>query len=186
MPRPIRFLLLSLAIIAASSALGAQSRVRLGVSGGATIPVESFADENDAGWNFGAHLMLTSPFLPQDLKLEVQHNRLKHAATEANSLITSATLNLELNPGSATAKVAPYITTGLGGYFVQTVLAGSAAGETRYDDIIKLGWNGGAGLRFALPGVNAFVEARYHAVRSKGSPFIARVRYVPVVLGFTL
>src|SRR5687768_11717487 len=109
----IRFLAVSFAVILVASPLEAQRRLRLGVSGGATLPVETFADHNDAGWNFGAHLMLTSPFLPQDLKLEVQHNRMKHSASDGNTLVTSATLNLELNPTSATARFAPYITTGL-------------------------------------------------------------------------
>jgi opacity protein-like surface antigen len=175
---------LAAAVALTTPTAGAQASVKLGISGGGTFPIGNFGDLNETGYNFGAHVLLSSPFLPQDLKLDVQHNRMELKGSDARTLITSAALNLELNPGSALARVAPYLSLGIGGYFVKTELAGPTPGTTRYDDITKFGLNAGGGLRFALSGLNTFVEARYHRVRSRD--FVSRsVTYVPVVLGVT-
>jgi hypothetical protein len=174
---------LLLAAIAALPAR-AQASFKVGASGGGTFPVGRFGDLNDAGYNFGAHALITSPFFPQDFKIEVQHNRMKLEGSGTNTLVTSATLNLELNPGSALASAAPYLSAGLGGYYVKTALRGASATTTEYDNVTKFGLNAGGGLRFALAGFNSFLEARYHLVRS--GRFVSRsVTYVPVVFGVT-
>ena len=164
----------------------AQRALKIGVSGGATLPVGGFGDLNDPGFNFGAHALISSRFFPQDFKIEVQHNRMKlEANPDANTMVTSVTLNLELNPGSAIASLAPYLSLGLGGYYVKTALRGATAGTTDYSNTTKFGWNGGGGVRFPLAGFNAFVDARYHRVSSKR--FVSgSVTYVPIVFGITL
>jgi len=162
----------------------AQTSFKIGVSGGGTIPVGAFGDLNDAGYNFGAHALITSPFFPQDFKIELQHNRMKLEGTDTNTMVTSATLNLELNPGSALARVALYLSAGLGGYYVKTALRGATPTTTQYDNVTKFGLNAGGGLRFAVAGFNTFLEARYHRVRS-GRFVSGSVTYVPVVFGVT-
>lgn len=162
----------------------AQASFRIGLSGGGTVPVGEFGDLNDTGYNFGAHALISSPFFPQDFKLEVQHNRMKLKGSEANTMVTSGTVNLELNPGSALARLAPYLSVGLGGYYVKTALRGSPPALTEYDNTTKFGLNAGGGLRFPLGPLNAFLDGRYHRVKS--DRFVSgKVTYIPIVFGFT-
>lgn len=163
----------------------AQRTFKIGLHGGGTIPVQEFGDLNDAGYNFGAHVLISSRFFPQDFKLEVQHNRMKLEGSDANTMVTSGTLNLELNPGSALARIAPYLSAGLGAYYVKTALRGATPVLTEYDNTTKFGLNAGGGLRFPLGPLNGFLEARYHRVKS--DRFVSgSVTYVPIVFGVTL
>src|SRR5688500_11747656 len=112
-----------LAVLCASSA-GAQLPVSFGVSAGTTIPVGDFGDLNDAGFNFGAHARLSVPFVPFALRAEVQHNRMKFSGSDANTLVTSGTLNGEFAAGPGMLLASPYFTAGLGGYYIKTALRG--------------------------------------------------------------
>jgi opacity protein-like surface antigen len=177
-------LVLLLTVVSLGSTAGAQTSFKLGVSGGGTVPVGRFGDLNKPGFNFGAYALISSPFFPQDFKLEAQHNRMKLKGSSANTLVTSATLNLEWNLGSAVAAVSPYLTVGAGGYYVKTDLRATPT-TTRYDNTTKFGCNAGAGLRMAVDGFNTFVEARFNRVSSKS--FVSgKVLYVPIVFGLTL
>ena len=162
----------------------AQRTFKIGLHGGGTLPVQEFGDLNDTGYNFGAHVLVSSRFLPQDFKIELQHNRMKLEDSDANTMVTSATLNLELNPGSALARIAPYLSAGLGGYYVTTALRGPPPELTAYDNTTKFGLNAGGGVRFPLAALNGFLEARYHRVKS--DRFLSgSVTYVPIVFGIT-
>ena len=173
-----------LAVVCASSA-GAQLPVSFGISAGATIPVGDFGDINDAGYNFGAHARLSVPFVPFALRAEVQHNRMKFSGSDANTLVTSGTLNGEFTSSSPVMLATPYFTAGLGGYYIKTALRGPTAGTTRYGDVTSFGLNGGAGLRMPLAGFSAFVEARVHWV-STGDEFLTgSATYIPLVVGIT-
>ena len=165
---------------------GAQSRFRVGISGGVAIPTGDFNDHNDPGLSAGAHVLVTSPFFPQNFKLEVQHNRMESSVADTRSMVTSGTFNLEWTFGRARAGIAPYASGGLGAYYIKMPFRGPTAGTTTYSDVTKFGTNAGGGLRFAVPGINLFLDARYHWVRSHGPSFLSKVRYVPVVLGVTL
>lgn len=193
---------LGAAVVAAlvAAPVGAQSSasLKVGISGGGTFPIGSFADANESGFNFGAHLVLSSPFFPQDLKLQVQHNRMNEKGSAARTLITSATLGLEINPGPAVAAVAPFIGLGLGGYRVQTTftrpvvfscaacaLTGTVGPD--YRAVTKFGWYAGGGLRIPLSGFSTFIEADYDRVSLNTTTSRSRrVRYVPVYFGITL
>jgi hypothetical protein len=176
-------LALILTVVAALPAT-AQRAFKFGLSAGGTVPVREFGELNDPAYNFGAHALISSRFFPQDFKIELQHNRMKLEGTGANTMVSSATFNLELNPGSALAKVAPYLSAGMGVYHVKTQLRGPPPALTEYDNTTKFGLNAGGGLRFPLAAVNAFLEARYHRVRS--DRFVSKtVTYVPVVFGIT-
>lgn len=172
-----------LAVFCGSSA--AAQVPSFGISAGATIPVGDFGDINDAGYNIGAHARLSVPFVPFALRAEVQHNRLKFSGSDANTLVTSGTLNGEFSAGPGMMLAAPYFTAGLGGYYIKTALRGATAGTTRYGDVTSFGLNGGAGLRMPLAGFSAFVEARVHWV-STGDEFLTgSATYIPLVVGIT-
>lgn len=163
----------------------AQLPVSFGVSAGASIPVGDFGDINDAGFNFGAHARLSMPVLPFAVRFEVQHNRMKFSGSDANTLVTSGTVNGEYTLGSPIMVAVPYVTAGLGGYYIKTALRGATAGTTRYDDVTNFGLNGGVGLRMPLGGFSTFAEARIHWV-STGDDFLTgSATYVPLVFGIT-
>lgn len=175
-----RLLILTVAL---PCGVGAQTSFKLGVSGGATIPLGVFSNLNKSGYNFGAHAIVTSPFFPQDFKLEVQHNRLKLKNSTANTMVTSATLNLEWSPGPARATIAPYISAGLGGYYVKTALRATPT-TTQFDNVTKFGLNAGGGVRIAIAGFNTFLDARWHRIKS--ARFISSsIAYVPISFGVT-
>jgi opacity protein-like surface antigen len=177
--------LAALASFATSHTAYAQARLHLGISGGATIPAGAFADQNKIGFNFGAHIILSSPFFPQDFKLDVTHNRLKlKTAGDGNTMVTSGTLNLEWHLGSAVTAVSPYLSGGLGAYYVKTNLV-TTAPATAYDNTTKFGWAVGGGLRTAMGPINGFLEARLNRVSSKR--FVSgKISYIPITLGLTL
>lgn len=176
--------LLAVALCCASPAY-AQLPVSFGISAGATIPVGDFGDLNDAGINFGAHARLSMPFVPFALRAEVQHSRMKYKATDANTLVTSGTVNGEFDVGSPLLIARPYLTAGLGGYYIKTALRGATPGTDRYGDVTSFGLNGGAGLRMPLAGFSAFAEARVHWV-STGDEFLTgSATYIPLVFGIT-
>lgn len=163
----------------------AQLPVSFGISAGATLPVGDFGDLNDAGYNFGAHARIAVPLLPVALRAEIQHNRMKFSGSDANTLVTSGTINGDFNFGPPMLIAAPYVTAGLGGYYIKTALRGATAGTTRYDDVTNFGLNGGAGIRMPLAGFSAFAEVRVHWV-STGDEFLTgSATYIPLVFGIT-
>lgn len=173
--------------VAASSPAAGQTpgAVRLGVSIGATVPLGDFADANNAGYHFGGHLTTGGGFLPGSLRLEIIHNRMKHDATSANTLVTSGTVNAVFS-GAAGGVTAPYGIVGLGGYYIQTALRGPTPGTTRYDNVINFGLNGGAGIRFPLAGFDTFAEARLHWVKTDDDEFFgSSATYLPLTFGIT-
>lgn len=173
------------AAILCASSVSAQLPVSFGVSAGASIPVGDFGDLNDAGFNFGAHARLSMPILPFALRFEVQHNRMKFSGSDANTLVTSGTVNGDYTLGSPIMVAMPYVTAGLGGYYIKTALRGATAGATRYGDVTNFGLNGGFGVRMPLAGFSTFAEARVHWV-STGDEFLSgSATYVPLVFGIT-
>jgi hypothetical protein len=158
--------------------------LRFGVSAGATIPIGDFGDANQSGYHFGGHITTGRLFFPGALRIEVVHNRLRHQASDANTLVTSGTVNAVFT-GSGEI-MAPYAIGGLGGYFVRSVLRDMARGPTatRYGNVTRFGLNGGAGLRIPLAGFDTFAEARIHWVSTDDTEFFgSSAIYVPLTFG---
>lgn len=159
--------------------------VRLGVSIGATVPLGDFGDANNAGYHFGGHVTTGGGFFPGSLRVEIIHNRMKHDATSANTLVTSGTVNAVLS-GASGGTAVPYGIVGLGGYYMQTAFRGPTPGTTRYDNVTNFGLNGGAGIRFPLAGFDTFTEARLHWVKTDDDDFFgSSATYMPLTFGIT-
>lgn len=157
--------------------------MRLGVSIGATVPLGDFGDANNAGYHFGGHVTTGGGYLPGSVRLEVIHNRMKHDASSANTLVTSGTVNAELS-GASGGTAVPYGIVGVGGYYIQTALRGPTPGATRYDNVTSIGFNGGAGIRFPLAGFDAFIEARLHWMKTDDEEFFgSSATYMPLAFG---
>ena len=125
------------------------------------------------------------PLVPFALRAEVQHNRMKFSNSDANTLVTSGTINGDFDFGPPMSLAAPYVTAGLGAYYIKTVLATPQDAPSRYDDVTNFGLNGGAGLRMPLAGFSAFAEVRVHWV-STGDEFLTgSATYIPLVFGIT-
>ena len=179
---------LALAVFATAAVAmpaAAQLPLSFGVSAGATLPLGDFGRLNDAGFNFGAHARLAFPQMPIALRAEVQHNRMKFSGTESNTLVTSGTVNGEIDMRSPIMLAAPYFTLGVGGYNVQTMLRGATAGSQRYGDVFGVGINGGLGLRMPLAGFSGFAEIRIHWVNTPDEFLSGSATYVPLVVGLT-
>jgi hypothetical protein len=179
-----RVALLAVAVCSASPAY-AQLPISFGISAGATVPVGDFGDLNDAGYNFGAHARFSLPLVPIALRAELQHNRMKFSGSDANTLVTSGTINGELSAGSGMMPAIPYFTAGLGAYYIKTALAAPQDAPSRYDAVTNFGLNGGAGLRMPLAGFSAFVEARVHWVNTGEEFLTGSATYIPLAFGIT-
>jgi hypothetical protein len=185
----MKFVSVIAALTCAAAPAFAQSSasLKIGVSGGGTLPTGGFANTAKSGFNFGAHAGLSSPFFPQDFKLQFQHNRMDSKGSKARSLVTSGTLDLEWNLSPAVAAVAPFVDIGLGGYYVKVPTLSATPGVFNYKGVTKFGCNAGGGLKIPLSGFSTFVEADYNRVVTHGKSFRSRsITYVPIYFGITL
>jgi opacity protein-like surface antigen len=83
--------------------------------------------------------------------------------------------------------VRPYVIAGIGMY--KSEFEVSFEGVSGSFDDTRVGFNGGAGVRFGLGGLAAFVEARYHTTTIEvdlddfGTSGSQRISFIPVSFG---
>ena len=148
-------------------------RFSWGVSAGAVVPANYLAKDHNTGVNAGITMAFGSPGQLLGIRMDGIFNQFsaKSGTTAVNARILGATLSFVLPVFGDANRV--YLIGGLGGY-------GIRPGVTAQTNVNDFGLNGGIGLW--LPGVNGFIEARYHhfyrALADK-HPAI----FVPITLG---
>lgn len=179
-----RTALASLGLVFVAAAASAQGQFAFGLAGGATIPSGSLSDRQNLGYNGLATVQLGVPAFPFQLRADLQYNsfggkRFSDALNQAidgnDTRVMSGTLNGVFSPLAGSVK--PYLIGGIGYY--DTQLKGTDA--TR-----KLGYNYGAGVKFALTGASIFVEGRMHQVNDAtfgvgGNR--ATAKFIPISIG---
>jgi hypothetical protein len=160
---------------ASTHLLAAQRHVSVNIAGGVSLPQGDLADRVSMGWHGLAMLDLTSPMLPQGLRLDVAYNRFgfDDAVGAGNQTVMSGTLNFTYRVPAYNSPLSPYLIAGLGAYRVDCSQSAGCGAATRY------GWNFGLGTKLYVLGLRSFLETRYHLTKFHGTP----VHYFPVTFG---
>ena len=180
--------------------------IHAGVDVGASFPTGQFSDAFDPGWNVGGNLAW--PVNSRgDIWLQADFNFASglvngatlnaYDATDGGATITSGTLNVVFNGRDYWGGVSPYLLAGGGAYWRYVELddyAGAVAYCSPffgYCGVVGVavpvvtrtqlapGWDVGAGLRFRLPPLRLFLEARYNSAYTHHG----NTTYLPVVFG---
>jgi opacity protein-like surface antigen len=94
---------------------------------------------------------------------------------DGSTAMLGANGDLVVSPGSADAKIRPYLLGGIGFFNVK-----SEQGSTEFPSDTKFAFNLGAGLRFGGSGrMSFFVEGRYLSIQTEGSS----TGMIPIAVG---
>jgi hypothetical protein len=143
-----------------------------GVSAGPVVPMNYLAKDHVTGVNAGITFAFGGVGQSFGMRLDGIFNQFgaKSGSTAGNARIVGGTLNFVMGVLGPQDRI--YVTGGIGGYGVKPHVALQSSAD--------FGLNGGIGLW--LPGVNGFIEARYHhyyrALANK-KPAV----FVPITLG---
>ncbi len=156
----------------AASAQSIPHPFRFGTAAGMSVPSRGGSSALETGFHMAGMLGFKPPVLPLGLRAELMYHRFGLKGVGGNSNVFAGLINATYDV-SPSPLITPYLITGVGVY--HTSLSGAAEAE----QTTHLGLNAGTGLRFDLPGVSPFVEARYHFVRGGTDlvPFAFGVRF---------
>ena len=167
----------SIAVALAAALLGlmpppnAAAQARFSVAGGIAAPMSDLGDVADLGYNVAAGLNFGGSWRPVGARLEGSLSSFGIKDLPDNVRILSATANAVVNLGQE--RQSPYLIGGLGLY-------NSKFGNGDSENAV--GVNLGGGLRFGIGDLNAFFEARYHAMLGEAGVG-ANLQFVPITLG---
>jgi opacity protein-like surface antigen len=181
-PRPAHNAILAASLAAALVLLAPAQRAlaqgapgfRLGVSGGAMIPVGDQADVYDVGWNAMLVIPINFGASPIGIRLDGSYSQIDprdEAIRFANgdTRVIDGTFDFVFGPHFGAFQ--PYVLGGVGIYDLR-FRGEDAAGNNVFDaGTTRFGWNVGAGFAFRVGGSNAhvFVEGRYTSVSLEGN-----------------
>ena len=122
-----------------------------GVTAGAVVPANDLAKAHTVGLNAGVTFGFGGVGQLLGIRIDGVVNQLSGKnSTDPDAQILAGTLNLVMGLLGEGDRV--YVTGGVGGYGIKP----SKGGEKHND----FGLNGGVGV--FIPGINGFIEARYH------------------------
>jgi hypothetical protein len=183
--------------------------VELGVMAGAAIPIALLSDAARTGWNVGAFVSFSRRSAPLSFRMEGQWMQLTgkqepaFVACPAQSLdpgvctqplrfdfrVIDATANAVYTiPSALTANF--YVIAGAGVYGERATL--TSPDRTRSSST-KFGLNAGAGVKFRVRTLGAFLEARYHNIihgsdtSGHGGPnfYLKSLQFIPINAGIS-
>ena len=154
--------LLSLALVAPAQA---QARGYVGFGGGRSIPVGDFSDAYKMGWLGQVVAGITGPNWMLVGRIDVIYIRHSFEGTvDGSTQMLGANGDLVVSPGSADAKIRPYLLGGIGFFNVK-----DEVGSQEQEGETKFAYNIGAGLRFGGGGrMSFFFEGRYLNINTTG------------------
>jgi len=154
----------------------AQARGYVGLGGGLSIPMGDFGDNYKMGWLGQVVARITGPNGMLGGRIDGMYLRHSHDVTDGRSVqLLGANGDLVVSPGSADAKIRPYLLGGIGFFNVKEDL-----GSTELPSDTKFAFNLGAGLRFGGSGrMSFFVEGRYLSIQTEGSS----TGMIPIAVG---
>lgn len=165
--------MLTLALVAPAQA---QARGYVGFGGGLSIPTGDFGDAYKMGWLGQVVAGITGPNGMLGGRIDGMYIRHSHDIVDGGSIqLLGANGDLVLSPGSADAKIRPYLLGGIGFFNVKP-----EQGSTEFDSQTKFAYNLGAGLRFGGGGrMSFFVEGRYLSISTEGNS----TGLIPIAIG---
>lgn len=164
--------------------------IQFGVMGGVTFPTSDFKNVLKTGWNAGALINIGFAASPVALRIDGQFNQFNFKPfTGHHYRVIDGTADAVFNlPSSSMARF--YLIGGAGVYNLKLTNPGEDISDFNTNSVTKFGLNGGAGLKFNLPGISPFIEARYHYVFLSGNDFAnnganPKLQMIPISVGLT-
>jgi hypothetical protein len=163
---------------------GSTRPISLVVSGGMTLPTGDLGDFHDSGFHYDASLLLNIPGFPIAIRPEFSLTQLKLKdpllitpnADDVTSMMAFMG-NLELPLGGGLYVLA-------GGGILSLSVPESITPDGQEESSNKFRFDAGAGFRFALGGVRAFIEARIGAASyDEGKVGFSKAQFIPVTFG---
>jgi hypothetical protein len=144
-----------------------------GLNAGAAVPTNDLAKDHDTGLNAGITFAFGGVGQLFGVRVDGMFSQFpaKSGTSAGNARILGGTVNLVMGILGDADRI--YATAGVGGYGIRPNVAGQ-------DSKNDFGFNGGLGLW--LPGVNGFIEARYHHFY-RALPDKRPAVFVPITLG---
>ena len=157
-------------LAAAPGTLQAQS---ISLAGGLSLPVGTFGDNEQSGYNATLGFNFGAPLIPVGARIEGSINGFNHKNNIAGDFrVLSATANATFGLGM------PYIIGGLGYYNARDkATIGTLTSEVTRSGA---GLNIGGGVSFPLPALSPFLEIRYHQMLGSNNDYI---KFVPITFG---
>ncbi len=158
--------------------LSAQN-VSFGVGGGLIKPLGDYNTVDKLGFIAGAGVRIPIGTAPVAVRIEgtfsqTSHKDFQGSAVDGKSRIIGGMASL-VYAFQAGGSVTPYVLGGVGFYNLKVTVP-SASVDTSTS---KIGFGGGAGLRFPMGSASLFVEARYMNIATSGGS----TAYVPIIAG---
>jgi hypothetical protein len=163
------------ALLALAAATPAQAQ--LSVAGGPTFALGSLGDATEMGYHAQGSFGLSLPLFPISLRIDGAWNQFPESDTEGDFRVISGTANAMFSIPSIA--ITPYVIGGLGAYNARWSDDSTVGSLGEDESSTEIGANVGVGIRFGLPGLSAFAEARLHNLFNDGDA----IRFVPVSVG---
>lgn len=172
MKRMVLGVLAAVCLVGAGS-LSAQN-ITFGVAGGLLMPMGDYNTADKPGFIVGAGVRIPVGTAPVAVRLEGTYSQTSHDGIDGKSKIIGGMASL-VYAFQGAGSVTPYVLGGVGFYNLKVTVP-SASFDTSTS---KIGFGGGAGLRFPMGGAALFVEARYMNIATSGGA----TTYVPIIAG---
>lgn len=154
----------------------AQARGYVGFGAGVSLPTGDFGEGVKTGWLGQVIAGITGANGMLGGRIDGMYVRHSFDGTvDGSTTLLGANADVVLSPGSAGAKLRPYVLGGIGFFNGKSKVAGvSSDGETKFAFNLGGGLTVKAGARMAV-----FLEARYISVRTEGSS----TGFIPISIG---
>lgn len=169
----IAFAVVALACLAGAGSLSAQG-VRFGVGGGLLMPMGDYNTADKPGFIFGAGVVFPVGTAPVAVRVEGSYSQTSHDGIDGKSKIMGGMASLVYS-FKAGGSVTPYVLGGVGFYNLKVTVPSFAVDTS----VSKIGFGGGAGLRFPMGSASLFVEARYMNIATSGGS----TAFMPIIAG---
>ena len=164
-------------VLLAAVAMPVQGQVRFGVGGGLLMPTGDYGTLDNLGFTAGAGVVVPIGTSPASVRIEGTFSQTSHDSAavgfggKTKIIGGMASLVYSFQAGGS---VTPYVLAGLGYYNVKISVTGLGSGDDS-----KVGFGGGAGLRFPMGSASLFTEVRYMSIDVSGASFT----YLPIIVG---
>ena len=164
---------LAVACLVGVGSLSAQN-ITFGVAGGLLMPMGDYNTVDKPGFIVGAGVRIPIGTAPVAVRIEGTYSQTSHDGIDGKSKIMGGMASL-VYAFQAGGSVTPYVLGGIGFYNLKVTVP-SASVDTSTS---KIGFGGGAGLRFPMGSASLFVEARYMNIATSGGS----TAFVPIIAG---
>lgn len=165
---------LAIACLAGVGSLSAQN-VSFGVGGGLLMPMGDYNTADKPGFIFGAGARIPLGSAPVALRVEGTYSQTSHDGIGGKTKIIGGMGSLVYS-FKTSGSVTPYVLGGIGIFNGKVDVTGlGSTSET------KVGFGGGAGLRFPMGSSSLFVEGRWMSIQTSGSS----LTYLPLIVGLS-